>query len=166
MSSYTWIATLCTLLFLQATVGPGARAGEAAEVEQIVEALAIEPGSTVADMGAGDGDYSVALARHVGANGIVYATEIEADKRESIEAAVKDAQLGNVRVVEANGFTTRDVIHHQRYGLENHLQWLTEGRPGGSERFRETFGSTEAAYLADIERGGRADSVILVAEAT
>lgn len=72
------------------------------------------------------------------------------------------ASLG--RLLVENGFAIAATIHHQRYGLENHLQWLTEGKPGGRERFRELFAASEAGYLADLERGGRADTAILVAE--
>ncbi|NNL66927.1 MAG: class I SAM-dependent methyltransferase, partial [Myxococcales bacterium] len=72
------------------------------------------------------------------------------------------ASLG--RLLEENGFQVVETIHHQRYGLENHLQWLTEGKPGGRERFRELFADREAGYLADLERSGRADTAILVAE--
>ena len=72
------------------------------------------------------------------------------------------ASLG--RLLAANGFAVVAVIHHQRYGLENHLQWLTEGKPGGRESFRRVFGTSEANYLADLERSGHADSAILIAQ--
>jgi 2-polyprenyl-3-methyl-5-hydroxy-6-metoxy-1,4-benzoquinol methylase len=73
------------------------------------------------------------------------------------------ASLG--RLLAAHGFHVVRTVHHQRYGLENHLQWLTEGRPGGREAFRHVFGASEDAYRADLERSGHADTAILVAEA-
>jgi len=39
------------------------------------------------------------------------------------------------RVLEHNGFAV-ETMPYQRYGLENHLTWLAEGRPGGSEGIR------------------------------
>lgn len=45
--------------------------------DRLVEALAIEPGSTVADIGAGSGYISRPLARAVGEAGRVYAVDIE-----------------------------------------------------------------------------------------
>ena len=73
------------------------------------------------------------------------------------------ASLG--RLLVTHGFEIVQTIHHQRYGLENHLQWLTEGRPGGREAFRRVFETSEASYQADLERSGHADSAILVAAA-
>lgn len=69
------------------------------------------------------------------------------------------------RLLETHGFAVVERIPHQRYGLENHLQWLTEGRPGGNETFREIFAGSDAAYMSDLERSGRTDAVIAVAEA-
>jgi 2-polyprenyl-3-methyl-5-hydroxy-6-metoxy-1,4-benzoquinol methylase len=61
------------------------------------------------------------------------------------------------------GFEVEHAIDHQRYGLENHLHWLSEGRPGGSETLREIFRSCGADYLRALESAGHADSFIAVA---
>ncbi len=45
--------------------------------EQIMDSLRIAEGSTVADLGAGSGWFSIRLARRVGPNGIVYAEDIQ-----------------------------------------------------------------------------------------
>jgi ubiquinone/menaquinone biosynthesis C-methylase UbiE len=71
----------------------------AAELDLIVEALRLEPGSVVADVGAGNGEWAVQLARHVGEEGHVWATEVEADEVEDIETRILDAFLNNVSVV-------------------------------------------------------------------
>jgi len=71
----------------------------AAELDLIVEVLRLEPGSVVADVGAGNGEWAVQLARHVGEEGHVWATEVEADEVEDIETRVLDAFLHNVSVV-------------------------------------------------------------------
>jgi ubiquinone/menaquinone biosynthesis C-methylase UbiE len=66
------------------------------------------------------------------------------------------------RLMEHNGFQTLEVINYQRYGLENHLNWLSQGRPGGNEVFQELFGELEVAYIAALERHGKTDTVIWV----
>jgi 2-polyprenyl-3-methyl-5-hydroxy-6-metoxy-1,4-benzoquinol methylase len=58
------------------------------------------------------------------------------------------------------GLEVEQAIDHQRYGLENHLHWLSAGKPGGSEALREIFGSCEDGYLRALERAGHADSFI------
>ena len=47
--------------------------------DAVIEALAIRPGSTVADIGAGGGYFSFRLADAVGPNGRVYAVDIDED---------------------------------------------------------------------------------------
>lgn len=71
------------------------------EVDRLAELLAIGPGSTVADIGAGKGAFAIALARRVGPGGRVYATEIDASLRAKIARAAEREGLANVVVVEA-----------------------------------------------------------------
>jgi SAM-dependent methyltransferase len=54
---------------------------------------------SAADVGAGEGRFTAALARSVGPDGRVYATEVEAAKLETIQARAKADGLGNVRTV-------------------------------------------------------------------
>ena len=66
------------------------------------------------------------------------------------------------RLMEHHGFQTLELINYQRYGLENHLNWLSQGRPGGNEVFQELFGELEVPYMAALERDGKTDTVIWV----
>ncbi len=72
-----------------------------AEVARLFPLLEVAPGDTVADVGAGGGRLTLPAARWVGSGGSVYASEIEAEKRLKIRAAVSEAGLENVAVVEA-----------------------------------------------------------------
>ena len=53
---------------------PPAAAGEA---ERIAEVMGLKPGMHVADVGAGDGEWTLGLVRAVGSAGKVYATEVK-----------------------------------------------------------------------------------------
>lgn len=64
--------------------------------EKVVEALGIGPGSRVADIGAGPGLMTVALARAVAPNGKVIATDIDNAVLELLLQRVKAAGLGGV----------------------------------------------------------------------
>jgi SAM-dependent methyltransferase len=64
------------------------------------------------------------------------------------------------RLLAHQGLEVERAIDHQRYGLENHLHWLSTGRPGGAEQLRQIFADCEAEYIACLERQGRADSFI------
>lgn len=70
------------------------------EVERLAAWLEVQPGTRVADLGAGDGTYAVALARRVGPTGHVYATEIDDERLAEIRQAVTEAGLSNVTVIE------------------------------------------------------------------
>jgi ubiquinone/menaquinone biosynthesis C-methylase UbiE len=74
----------------------------AAELDRLTRVLSLEPGDTVADVGAGDGKWSVRLARVVGAEGRVLATEVEESKVEKIEKRAKREKAGNVTALRGD----------------------------------------------------------------
>lgn len=90
-------AVFVILAFLASGCGSGRIS--AAEIESIVEAMELKTGSVVADVGAGEGDWAVQLARRVGTEGHVWATEVDQDEIDSIEGKVVDASLENITVV-------------------------------------------------------------------
>lgn len=73
--------------------------------EKVVEALGIQPGSRVADIGAGSGLLTVHLARAVAPNGKVIATDVDGAVLALLEQRLKAQNLANVvepRVVAAD----------------------------------------------------------------
>ncbi len=77
------------------------------ETTRLVEALAIEEGMRVADVGAGDGEWAERLAREVGSAGHVYATEIDEDDVEDIGDRLSRAGLENVTTILGTATDTR-----------------------------------------------------------
>ena len=71
------------------------------EVASLADLLEIQPGDTLADIGAGSGWLSIEVARLVGGTGQVFATELSVARRDDIREAVAAAGLNNVTVVEA-----------------------------------------------------------------
>jgi len=67
--------------------------------EQIMDALRIAEGSTVADVGAGGGWFTIRLARRVGPNGTVYAEDIQRLMIQAIQRRVQREGLTNVKPV-------------------------------------------------------------------
>jgi predicted methyltransferase len=67
--------------------------------EQIMDALFIGEGSTVADLGAGGGWFTIRLARRVGPNGKVYAEDIQPQMIHAIDGRVRGEGLHNVETV-------------------------------------------------------------------
>ena len=67
--------------------------------DEIMDALNIADGATVADVGAGFGWFTVRLARRVGPNGRVYAEDIQRPMLEAIGYRVRREELTNVETV-------------------------------------------------------------------
>jgi ubiquinone/menaquinone biosynthesis C-methylase UbiE len=119
-------AVAVTSLVLAATLGAqrSNAATDAADARRLVDALAVGPGQTVCELGAGAGTLSVAMAQTVGPDGRVYANELNPDRLRDIEAAAKTAGLGNVSLVTGDAEGTnlpdaacdalfmRNVYHH------------------------------------------------------
>jgi ubiquinone/menaquinone biosynthesis C-methylase UbiE len=94
------------------------------KIDDVVSRLRIQPGSSIADIGAGAGAFEGALSAAVGPTGVVYAVDIEQGLLDHIAARAKNLGLANVRVVlgkyadpalPARGIATAliyDVLHH------------------------------------------------------
>jgi precorrin-6B methylase 2 len=94
------------------------------ESAAIAEALALRAGQRVADVGAGDGEFSVELAERVGAAGHVYATEVDDAKIDKIRSRAAAAGVPNVTALRGeqqetglpagccDGILLRLVYHH------------------------------------------------------
>jgi ubiquinone/menaquinone biosynthesis C-methylase UbiE len=78
----------------------------ASDAARLVTALKLDAGQTVADIGAGRGQLTIALAREVGLSGRVYATELDPDRLRDIRQATDSAGLENVSVIKAHATRT------------------------------------------------------------
>jgi SAM-dependent methyltransferase len=91
---------------------------------QVAEKLGATAGATVADIGAGDGQYAIAMSKLVGFSGTVFATELEEEDRNDIQASADEVGASNVQVRKAefegtglpaasvDGIYLRRVYHH------------------------------------------------------
>ena len=94
------------------------------EVPQLVELLALKPGMTVADVGAGFGAWTMRLARELGPTGRVYATDVGAAQIAALRDVTQRERLSNVTVIEGavsasnlpalccDAILIRDAYHH------------------------------------------------------
>jgi ubiquinone/menaquinone biosynthesis C-methylase UbiE len=122
--------------------------GESREVsvqrEQIAKALAVSPGMTVADIGAGTGLFLPDFDRGVGSEGRVYAVEISPKFLEHLRERAKREKLARVEVVEALEDSVAlpaasvdlafvcDTYHHFEFPQSTLASLYTAIRPGGS----------------------------------
>jgi ubiquinone/menaquinone biosynthesis C-methylase UbiE len=73
------------------------------EAETVMDLAGIKPGMTVADIGAGEGYYTVRLAERVGSDGRVLAQDIDRDALDRLGARVERERLDNVSIKLGEG---------------------------------------------------------------
>lgn len=157
---------------------------DANEVDRLIEVLEIEQGEVVADVGAGDGTWSAALAERVGGSGRIYATEVDRDDLKKIRDRIERAGLDNVLVVEGTQNETglppaccdaillRRVYHHfqepgaMRASLKQALSddglllivdfdtKRYRARPSGIPESRGGHGVEKEVVVSEMERDG------------
>lgn len=113
------------------------------EMSRLREVLALRSGMSVADVGSGKGQLTLALAREVGPAGRIFATDIDSERVAALHAAVQKENLRNVVPVQANPRETglpsaccdaivlRRVYHHLTDPAETNLGLRNALRPGG-----------------------------------
>ena len=113
------------------------------EAEQVMQLSGVRPGMSVADVGAGEGYYTVRLARVVGPGGRVLAEDIVPEIRDQLSDRVQRERLDNVAVKLGSGdnpmlpsasFDRLFLVHmyHEVQSPYAFLWHLREGvKPGG-----------------------------------
>lgn len=69
--------------------------------EQVIEALALETGDRVADLGSGGGYFTFRFSKAVGPTGKVYAVDVDRDMLDYIAGHAKEEGLRNIETVAA-----------------------------------------------------------------
>lgn len=113
------------------------------EVPRLVELLQLEPGMTVADVGAGFGAWTMSFSRWIGPAGRVYATDLGAPQLAALREAQDREQLTNVTVLEGatnatnlpalccDAILVRDVYHHLTSPDDMVRSLASSLKPGG-----------------------------------
>jgi len=76
-----------------------ANRAEKLQIERVMDVLNIQPGKSVADIGAGSGFFTIRAAKRVGDSGKVYAVEINQDFINYINERAKRENFSNIQTV-------------------------------------------------------------------
>ena len=107
------------------------------EADAVMDLAQIKPGTTVADIGAGEGYYTIRLAQRVGKNGRVLAEDIIPGVRDALAQRVSRERLDNVSVrlgepedpkLPDNSFD-RILMVHMYHEIEEPYEFLWRMRP-------------------------------------
>ncbi len=110
---------------------------ENGEAERVMDRLGIAPGVRIADIGAGDGYYTVRLTRRLGPTAAIYAEDVQPEYLKRLEARLEREQITGVRLVLG---TPRDpklppasidvaILAHVYHEVENPYEFLYRLRP-------------------------------------
>jgi ubiquinone/menaquinone biosynthesis C-methylase UbiE len=114
------------------------------DIERAMDAVGVAPGMVVGEAGAGDGYFTLPLARRVGPTGVVYANDISSRALRFLEEDAAKAGLTNIRTVAGDvadpRFPRRDlqlvVVVHAFHDFSRPVEWLVNLkaylRPGGT----------------------------------
>ena len=115
-------ALVVTLLVTGAVVAW--QGGSTIATDRIFEAIGLREGMTVCEMGAGDGELTIAAAKLVGPSGRVYTSELGDDRVKTLRERTSASGLRTITVVEGDPVKTsfpeggcdaifmRNVYHH------------------------------------------------------
>ncbi len=140
--------------------GSGAARDEWQQPDRVVQALAIQPGQRVADIGAGGGYFTFRFARAVGAEGKVYAVDVDPDMTGLVERQVATLGLRQVEAILAVADSPRlpeavDLVfvcntYHHLSNRADYFRRLREAlRPGGRLAIVELSGKNWFARTFD-----------------
>ena len=102
------------------------------DIDKAMDAIGLEPGMVVGEAGAGDGYFTIPMARRVGAAGVVYANDISTRALSSLEQRSAREGLANVHTVAGDvndpRFPRRDlqlvVVVHAFHDFSSPVEWL------------------------------------------
>jgi tRNA A58 N-methylase Trm61 len=121
----------------------GQAPNDPADANRLVQLLAIHDGSIVAEIGAGSGPLTIAVARIVGSTGTVYSNDVNLDRLKEIREAAAKSELRNVVIVHGAPARTnlpeeccdaifmRDVYHHFGDPAAMNASLRASLKPGG-----------------------------------
>ena len=157
------------------------KASASDEIARLAKLMEWKAGTVVADIGAGDGKFSFEAAKRVGAEGRVYATEIDQDKLKELREEVKKRNLQNVTVVTSKEADTglpegccdaiflRHVYHHLTQPGEFDRNLVRSLKPGAHLVVIDFPPSSNSALVEGVpkNRGGHGiPEKVLVEELT
>lgn len=139
----TGIAVLVAALSVASGSAVASGQNNPRDAARLIDALGVEPGMTVGEIGAGTGELTVLMARHVGQAGRVFSTEVSEPQLARLRQAATDASLANVTVLPAAVESTnlpdgccdaifmRNVYHHFERPEAINRSLFAALKPGG-----------------------------------
>lgn len=96
------VPTFIALLILSTATACLRAQSNSTDVQWLIKVLDLKEGSHVADIGAGDGGQTLAIARYIGEKGHIFSTELGEESVEELREEIENSGLNNIDVLEAH----------------------------------------------------------------
>jgi predicted methyltransferase len=138
-----FVTTSVTIAVAGALLAAAGPQGADADRDRVVAALGLRRGSVVAEIGAGDGALTIAIARVVGPEGRVFSNELNPKRLADVGLAARNAGLANVTTIQGDitganlpeqcceAIFMRDAYHHFTDPASMNASLLRSLKPGG-----------------------------------
>ena len=110
---------------------------ERGEAERVLNRLGVRPEIRVADIGAGDGYYTVHLARRLGPGATIYAEDVSAEYLKRLESRLARESIAGVKLIKGDpvdpklppGGVDLAILAHMYHEIQNPYEFLHRLRP-------------------------------------
>ncbi len=107
------------------------------EAERVLNLLGIRPGQRVADIGAGLGYYTIRIARRLGPNATIYATDVKSKYLDQLKARLAKERITGVQLILGLPRDPRlptdsvdvTILSHMYHEIENPYEFLYRLQP-------------------------------------
>lgn len=140
------------------------------DTEALLDAMQIDTGHWVADVGSGDGDYTLPMAERVGSSGRVFAVDVDHDPLDELNEKLRENDVENVTTVYSiednpmlpvstfDAVLVRNAYHHftEHESMLRHIRAAL--KPGGRLVIEESvsedmLGESRAAQVDEHDIG-------------
>ena len=122
------------------------------EAERVMDRLGVRPGFRVADIGAGDGYYTVRLARRLGSSATIYAQDVKADYLKRLETRLEREGIRGVRLVLGMPNNPKLMPNSVDVALLSHMYHEIENPYEFFYRFRPALAAGARVAIVDVDR--------------
>lgn len=151
----------CVLLLTSSAIAQN----NTSDAAKLIDVLELQPGRTVAEIGAGGGELTIAIAKHVGASGRVLTSELGADRITKLREVVTKSGLTNIEVNDGHeahanladrccdAVFMRNVYHHFTDPSTMNASIFRALKPGGRVAVIDFYPRNNAPVGAPGKRG-------------
>jgi SAM-dependent methyltransferase len=122
------------------------------EAERVMDRLVIRPGLRVADIGAGEGYYTVRLARRLGSASTIYAQDVKADYLKRLETRLEREKIRGVSLILGTPNDPRLMPDSIDVALLSHVYHEIENPYEFFYRLKPALAADARVAIIDVDR--------------